>query len=97
MSFRGLKVFFQDVLGVVVSGGFLVKRIQKAAESLKGTHEKLVERLKREKHLHIYGWRGGEKRWVWTFRAEKYAVFVSRGEGGTGGDIGEGVYGNNQR
>jgi hypothetical protein len=48
--------------------------------------EELVRRLKRERHLHRdeTGWKeNGEKRWIWTFRAEKYAVFIirrSRGE-----------------
>jgi transposase len=86
VSFRALKDFFQEVMGIVVSVGFLAQQIRKAGKALKNTHEGLVERLKGESRLHIdeSGWKeNGEKRWIWAFRAEKYAVFIireSRGE-----------------
>jgi hypothetical protein len=86
ISFSALKDFFQEVLGIVVSRGFLAKQVGKAGGSLKGAHEALMERLRGERHLHIdeSGWKeNGEKRWIWAFRAEKYAVFIircSRGE-----------------
>jgi transposase len=86
VSYRALKDFFQDVLGIVISGGFLAKQIRRAACALGGAHGELVERLKGEGHLHIdeSGWKEkGNKRWIWAFRAEKYAVFIireSRGE-----------------
>jgi transposase len=86
VSFSGLKAFFQELLGIVISGGFPAKQIKKAVEALKGSHEEPVKRLAGEKYLHIdeSGWKeGGEKRWVWAFLAEKYAVFIireSRGE-----------------
>jgi hypothetical protein len=70
VSFRGLKAFFQEVLGIVISGGFLAKQIKKAGEALKGSREELVNRLAGEKHPHIdeSEWKeGGEKRWVWAF------------------------------
>jgi hypothetical protein len=57
---------------------FSIRLITPAAY-LKGSHEELVKRLAGEKHPHIdeSGWKeGGEKRWVWAFRAEKYAVFI---------------------
>jgi transposase len=81
VSFRALQAFFQDVRGIGVSGGFLAKQIQKAGGALKRTHEGLMERLKGAGHLHIdeSGWKeGGEKRWIWAFRAERYAVFIIR-------------------
>jgi transposase len=87
VSFSALKAFFQEVLGIAVSGGFLVKQIKKAGGALRRVHEELVERLKGERHLHIdeSGWKEkGKKRWIWAFRAGKYAVFIirdSRGEG----------------
>jgi transposase len=86
VSFSVLRDFFQDVLGIRISRGFLAKQLQKASASLKRTHEDLVGRLSGERHLHVdeSGWKeNGEKRWIWAFRAEKYAVFVireSRGE-----------------
>jgi transposase len=87
ISFSALKDFFQEVLGIRVSRGFLAKHIMKVSGSLKETHRQLVRRLSGEKHLYRdeSGWKeGGEKRWTWAFRAEKYAVCIirdSRGEG----------------
>jgi transposase len=72
---------FQKVLGIRVSWGFLAKQVGKAGGSLKGEHEALERRLSGERHLHIdeSGWKEeGEKRWIWAFRAEKYAVFIIR-------------------
>jgi hypothetical protein len=87
ISFSALKDFFQEVLGIGLSRGFLAKQVRKAGGALKGIHEALAGRLRGERHLHIdeSGWKeGGEKRWIWAFRAERYAVFIiraSRGEG----------------
>jgi transposase len=86
ISFSALKDFFHEVLGVVVSRGFLAKQVMKAGASLKETYMRLVKRLSEERHLNIdeSGWKEkGRKRWTWAFRAEKYAVFIireSRGE-----------------
>jgi transposase len=86
ISFSALKDFFQEALGIGVSRGFLAKQVRKAGGALKGIHEVLMGRLRGEGHLHIdeSGWKeGGGKRWVWAFRAKRYAVFViraSRGE-----------------
>jgi transposase len=85
--FSALKDFFQEVLGIRVSRGFLAKQIMNVSGSLKETHRQLVQRLSGEKHLYIdeSGWKeGGKKRWTWAFRAERYAVCIirdSRGEG----------------
>jgi hypothetical protein len=81
VSFRALKDFFQEVLGITVGVGFLAKQIREAGVALKGTHEELVKRLEVERHLHIdeSGWKEeGKKRWIWAFRAEKHAVFIIR-------------------
>jgi hypothetical protein len=86
ISYSALKDFFQEVLGIAVSRGFLAKQIKKAGSSLKRAHEMLVERLRGEGHLYIAesGWKeNGAKRWIGAFRAKKYGVFVirdSRGE-----------------
>jgi hypothetical protein len=81
MSYRALKVFFQDVLGVVISSRFLAKQVKKAGRTVKGEHKELVERLKGEGHLHIEenGWKeNGKERWIWVFLAKRYAVFLIR-------------------
>jgi hypothetical protein len=44
--FRALRAFFQDVLGIVISGRFLAKQIKMASGVLKGVHEQLMERLR---------------------------------------------------
>jgi hypothetical protein len=93
-----MRAFFQDVLGIVISGGFLAKQIKKAGQALKRPHQELMERLSGEKHLHIdeSGWKeGGEKRWIWVFRAEKYAVFIIRGSRGS--DVLEEILGKEYR
>jgi hypothetical protein len=82
-----MKDFFQEVLGIGVSRGFLAKQIMKTSGSLKETHRRLVQRLSGEEHLNIdeSGWKErGLKRWIWAFRAEKYAVFIIRGSRGEG-------------
>jgi hypothetical protein len=82
VSFRALRDFFQEAPGIAVSRRFPAKQIGKAGVSLKRTHEELAGRLKREGHPHINGsgWKErGEKRRVWVFRAERYAVFIIRG------------------
>jgi transposase len=87
VSFRAMKAFFLDVLGIKVSGGFLAKQVKRAGQALGRTQGKLVGMLKGERHLHIdeSGWKeNGRKRRIWAFRAERYAVFIirdSRGEG----------------
>jgi hypothetical protein len=76
-----LKDFFQEVLGIKVSRGFLAKQVMKAGGSLKETHRSLVKRLAGERHLNIdeSGWKEkGRKRRAWAFRAEKHAVFIIR-------------------
>jgi transposase len=87
ISFSALKDFFQEVLGIGISRGFLAKQIKKASGSLKETHGQLVQRLSGERHLYIdeSGWKeNGEKRWTWAFRAERYAVFIIRESRGAG-------------
>jgi hypothetical protein len=87
IAFSALKDFFQEAMGIVISRGFPAKQIKKAGASLKRVHEMLIERLKGEGHLHIdeSGWKeNGAKRWIWAFRAEKYAVFIIRGSRGEG-------------
>jgi transposase len=81
VSYRVLKMFFRDVLGIVISCGFLAKQVQKAGRALKEVHRELAGRLAGEGHLHIdeSGWKeNGKKRWIWAFRAKRYAVFLIR-------------------
>ena len=81
ISFSALKDFFQEVLGVRISRGFLAKQVQQDGGFLKKAHERPAG----EGHLYIAesGWKeNGEKRWPWAFRAEKHAVCIIRGSRG---------------
>jgi hypothetical protein len=53
-----LKDFFQGVLRIRASLGFLAKQAGKASGALKGIHEALAGRLRGERHLYIdeSGW-----------------------------------------
>jgi transposase len=79
LSFSALKDLFQDVLQITISRGFLAKQIKKASAALKQAYEQVKGELPGAKHLHIdeTGWKeNGQKRWIWAFRANKYAFFV---------------------
>lgn len=84
-SYRTLKDFFSDVMGIDVSTGFLVKQIQKTSKAPKTPYEELEELLQREKHLHIDETsfkKNGKLQWAWCFVAEFFTFFkidASRG------------------
>ena len=78
MSYTTLKDFFDDALGISVSRGFLAKQVHNVSNSLEIPHQKLLDRLPHEKHLHIDetgGKENGEKRWTWLLRALDFTVF----------------------
>jgi hypothetical protein len=78
-SYTAIADFFQDILQITISRGFLVKQIMKATRAMDKSYEYLRLQLVNEGHLNIdeTGWKeNGEKRWIWAFRAKKYAVFV---------------------
>ncbi|GHU46996.1 IS66 family transposase ISH10B [Spirochaetia bacterium] len=80
-SYSALQDFFRDVLQITVSKGFLVKQIKKASAAMAKPHSILLNLLALEKHLHIdeSGWKKNDaRRWIWAFRAMKFAVFVIR-------------------
>jgi transposase len=78
ISYTALKDFFEAVLGIKISRGFLAKQVAKASKSLKGSYELLVRGLKGAPSINIdeTGWkREGKKEWIWCFKTEKFAVF----------------------
>ena len=85
VSYRTLKDYFRDVVGVDVSTGFLVKQIQKTSSALKSPYEELEEFLKRQRHLYIDETsfkKNGKLQWAWCFVAEFFTFFkidASRG------------------
>jgi transposase len=84
-SYRTLKEYFHDVVGVDVSTGFLVKQVQKVSASLKSPYEELEEFLKRQHHLFIDETsfkKNGKLQWAWCFVSEFFTFFkidASRG------------------
>jgi len=85
VSYRTLKEYFRDVIGVDVSTGFLVKQVKKTSAALKSPYEELEEFLIQQKHLHIDETsfkKNGKLQWAWCFVAEFFTFFkidVSRG------------------
>jgi transposase len=85
VSYRTLKEYFHDVIGIDVSTGFLVKQVQKTTAALQSPYEELAEILKRQGHLHIDETsfkKNGKLQWAWCFVAEFFTFFkidVSRG------------------
>ncbi len=77
-SFSTIRKFLRDVVGVVVSRGYLVKVIAKVSASLAGAYSELLERLPGEALLNVdeTGHRENrEKFWTWCFRAQRYTLF----------------------
>jgi len=85
VSYRTLKEYFRDVIGVDVSTGFLVKLVKKTSAALKSPYEELEEFLIQQKHLYIDETsfkKNGKLQWAWCFVAEFFTFFkidVSRG------------------
>jgi transposase len=78
ISYTALKDFFEAVLGIKISCGFLAKQVEKASRSLKESYESLVKGLKEAPSINIdeTGWkREGKQEWIWCFKTEKLAVF----------------------
>jgi transposase len=85
MSYRTLKDYFQDHLGIEVSTGFLAKQIQKVSAAIKSPYDELAELLKQQSHLNIDETsfkKNGKLQWAWCFVSEFFVFFkidASRG------------------
>ena len=85
VSYRTLKEYFRDVVGIDVSTGFLVNQIKKTSNSLKSPYDELEKFLKSVCHLHIDETsfkKNGKLQWAWCFVAEFFTFFkidASRG------------------
>lgn len=77
-SYRTLKDFMHDVLGVEISTGFLAKEIKKVAASLASPYNELAELLKQQEHLYADETsfkKNGKLQWAWCFVAEYFTFF----------------------
>jgi transposase len=77
-SYTGIRDFFQDVVGVSVSRGYVAKLLHKASQAFAEPCGALIELLPQQTHLNIdeTGHKdNGQRYWTWCFRAASFVVF----------------------
>lgn len=78
-SYSGIRDFFQDVLGVKVSRGYVAKLLRKASQAFGQPYGQLIELLPHQARLNTdeTGHKDNGKRyWIWCFRAAGFVVFT---------------------
>ena len=86
MSYRTIRTFLRDVVGVSVSTGQLAKVTHKASGALAGAYEELAAALPDEPHVGAdeTGHKDdGRKFWTWCFRPEQFTLFKIAGSRGS--------------
>jgi len=85
VSYRSLKDYFHDTMGIDISTGFLAKQIKKVSAALHPAYTELAEFLKQQEHLNIDETslkKNGKLQWAWCFVADFFTFFkidASRG------------------
>ena len=85
MSYTTIHDFWQDLTGLHLCRGLLVKVVQKVSRAIQWPYEQLRDALVRQDHLGIdeSGHKdAGQRHWTWCFRAPCFTVFhidASRG------------------
>jgi transposase len=77
-SYSGVRDFFQDVVGVRVSRGYVAKLLRKAGQAFQPPYAELLQRLPRQARLNIdeTGHKeNGRRYWTWCFRAPHFVLF----------------------
>lgn len=84
-SYSGIRDFFQDVVGVQVSRGYVAKLLRKAGQAFGPPYGELIELLPQQTHLNSdeTGHKeNGQRYWIWCFRAASFVVFkIDRSRG----------------
>jgi transposase len=84
-SYSGIRDFFQDVVGVQVSRGYVAKLLRKAGQAFGAPYGELIELLPQQPHLNTdeTGHKEkGQRYWIWCFRAASFVVFkIDRSRG----------------
>jgi transposase len=78
-SYSGIRDFFQDVVGVKVSRGYVAKLLHKASQAFAQPYEELIELLPQQTRLNgdETGHKdNGQRYWIWCFRAASFVVFT---------------------
>ncbi|MCL5097129.1 MAG: IS66 family transposase [Candidatus Omnitrophica bacterium] len=77
-SYSGIRDFFQDVVGLTVSRGYVAKLLHKASQAFAGPYENLIELLPQQTRLNSdeTGHKeNGQRYWIWCLRAASFVVF----------------------
>ena len=77
-SYTGIRDFFQDVVGVKVSRGYVAKLLRKASQAFGEPYGELVELLPQQTHLNSdeSGHKdNGQRYWIGCFRAASFVLF----------------------
>jgi hypothetical protein len=84
-SYSGIRDFFQDVVGVQVSRGYVAKLLRKAGQAFGPPYGELIELLPQQTYLNSdeTGHKeNGQRYWIWCFRAASFVVFkIDRSRG----------------
>ena len=84
-SYSAIRDFFQDVVGVKVSRGYVAKLLRKAGQAFGPPYGDLIELLPQQTHLNSdeTGHKeNGQRYWIWCFRAASFVVFkIDRSRG----------------
>ncbi len=78
-SYSGIRDFFQDVVGVKISRGYVAKLLHKASQAFAQPYGELIELLPQQTHLNCdeTGHKdNGQRYWIWCFRAARFVVFT---------------------
>jgi transposase len=78
MSLSGIKKYFNDVMNIPVTKGYLAKVIQKSSHSLDAGYEELLQALPKQNIVNSdeTGHKeNGGKFWTWVFRANLFVLF----------------------
>jgi len=80
-SYLELQQYAQDVLGIKMSQGMLVKIVSRVSSSIEPAYEELKEAVPKQESLNIdeTGWKEqGKKLWAWVFCNQTIAFFTIR-------------------
>jgi transposase len=78
-SYSGIRDFFQDVVGVKVSRGYVAKVLQKASQAFAQPYGELIGLLPKQTGLNVdeTGHKdNGQRYWTWCFRAASFVLFA---------------------
>jgi len=78
-SYSGIGDFFQDVLGVKVSRGYVAKLLHKASQAFAQPYGELIQLLPQQTRLNgdETGHKdNGQRYWIWCFRAASFVLFT---------------------